>query len=632
MSDWTIEKAIEHYRVPRWGGDYFSINGKGNMTVSPLRGKGAALDMVQVIEAARQRGLHFPMVLRFQDLLRDRVVAINEAFQQAMREQKYPGIYRGVFPIKVNQLCEVVEEILVAGKTFHYGLEAGSKPELAAALALHRDPESLIICNGYKDESFIRLALLGKKLGKQVIIVVEKLEELALVLKVSEKFGVKPQLGFRVKLQVKGAGKWAASSGDDAKFGLTARDLVEACDLLKQHHAQDMFQLLHFHMGSQMPDIQIIRRAVSEAARYYAKVRQLNFPVKFVDVGGGLGIDYDGTRSTSESSMNYTLEEYCRTVVQQIAEICEEEKVPCPDVVSESGRAVVSPHSVLVVEVFGVSEKKGKLKNSIKASDDKLIQNLDSLLKRLNRRTRREIWHEALRIREQAETMFSFGLLDLKTKAAVEEGFWMVAEGVAEAYRNSRVVPEEIRELQFSLSDQYWCNFSVFQSLVDHWALGQLFPVMPVHHLQKEPDRWGTLVDITCDSDGKVSRFIGKNKGQQTLRLHRFQHQPYWIGFFLVGAYQDVMGDIHNLFGRVNEAHVFLDEDEESGFYIEETIEGRKIGQVLQDVQYDKHELVSELKEQVTAAIQEDRLKPSEGMNLLEIYEKELEEPTYLKF
>ncbi|MBX7157965.1 MAG: biosynthetic arginine decarboxylase [Verrucomicrobiae bacterium] len=632
MSDWTIEKAVEHYRVPRWGGDYFSINGKGNVTVSPLRAKGATLDMVQVIEAAKQRGLHFPMVLRFQDLLRDRVVAINEAFQQVMREQKYPGIYRGVFPIKVNQLCEVVEEILEAGKTFHYGLEAGSKPELVAALALHRDPESLIICNGYKDESFIRLALLGKKLGKQVIIVIEKLEELALVLKVSEKFGVKPQLGFRIKLQVKGAGKWAASSGDDAKFGLTARDLVEACEILKQHQAEDMFQLLHFHMGSQMPDIQIIRRAVSEAARYYAKVRQLNFPVKFVDVGGGLGIDYDGTRSTSESSMNYTLEEYCRTVVQQIAEICEEEKVPCPDLVSESGRAVVSPHSVLVVEVFGVSEKKGRLKNVKKIAKDKLAQNLEVLLKQLNRRTRREVWHEALRIREQAETMFSLGLLDLETKAIVEERFWTVAEGVTEAYRNSRVVPEEIRELQFSLSDQYWCNFSVFQSLVDHWALGQLFPVMPLHHLEKEPDRWGTLVDITCDSDGKVSRFIGKNKGQQTLRLHRFQNQSYWIGFFLVGAYQDVMGDIHNLFGRVNEAHVFLDGDEESGFYIEETIEGRKIGQVLQDVQYDKHELASEFKEQVTTAIREDRLKPSEGMNLLEIYEKELEEPTYLKF
>lgn len=631
-TSWTVEKAVDLYRVPRWGGSYFSINSLGHVTVAPLREKGATLDIVKVIEEAKQRGLHFPLLLRFQDLLHDRVTAINEAFAKAISENQYMGFYRGVFPIKVNQLREVVEEILEAGLPYHYGLEAGSKSELVAALALHRDPESLIVCNGYKDEGFIRLVLLGIKLGKRIIVVVEKLEELALILKVAEETGVKPELGFRVKLQAKSAGKWAESSGENAKFGLTARDLVEACHLLQKKGAVECFRLLHFHIGSQVPDIQIIRRAVSEATRYYAKVRQLGFPIEFIDVGGGLGIDYDGNRSTSENSVNYTLEEYCGAIVRQVAEVCEIEKVPHPNLVSESGRAVVSPHSVLVVEAFGVSKKTESLQFSEKVASHKLTENLERLLKRLNRRTRREVWHEALQVREQAESMFSLGLLDLQSKAEVEARFWRVAEMVAQWYRNSRVIPEEIRELQLSLSDQYLCNFSVFQSLVDHWALGQLFPIMPLLRLQEEPTQWGTLVDITCDSDGKVSRFIGKKETQQALRLHPLNDKPYWIGFFLVGAYQDVMGDIHNLFGRVNEAHVFLDEDEEEGFYIEETIPGRKIGEVLREVQYDQHELISEIKALVTREIKADRLKPNEGMRLIEAYEKELQQPTYLNF
>ena len=500
---WDAAKAAQLYGVDRWGSPYFTVLADGRLAVAPRQAKGAVIPVADVIEEATARGLKFPLVLRFQDLLRDRVETINEAFRAAITEHKFKGGYRGVFPIKVNQMREVVEEILDAGAPYHFGLEAGSKPELNAAVAIHKDPESLIICNGYKDESFIRTALLGRKLGKKVILVIEKLEELPMVLRVAKEADVVPWLGFRVRLQAKSAGKWATSSGENAKFGLSASDLVDACDLLSREGLTESFKLVHFHIGSQIPDIQVLKRAVREAARYYAKARQMGFPVEYFDAGGGLGVDYDGTRSTSESSMNYTLEEYCADVVYNLGEVCDAEKVPHPNIVTESGRAIVSHHSVLIVEVFGTAEKT-KLTRALPepGRNHKLVEDLLSTLAGITRKNRREALHDAQELREQSETLFQLGLMDLRSKAQVDDVYWHIAEKVAHTYTGARTAPEEVKHLRKSLADQYLCNFSVFQSLLDHWAVGQIFPVMPVTRLNEEPTCQGTLVDITCDSDG----------------------------------------------------------------------------------------------------------------------------------
>lgn len=630
---WDIEKALQTYNVDRWGAPYFSINEAGNLSVSPLQERGPKLDLLDVSEQARKRGLEFPLLLRFQDLLRNRVETINEAFRNAISDSGFKGHYRGVFPIKVNQLREVVEEIVDAGNPWHFGLEAGSKPELAAALAVHHDPESLIVCNGYKDEAFIRLAMLGRKIGKRVIVVVEKHEEAPLIVSVARQMGVEPLIGVRIKPKVKSAGKWALSSGESAKFGLSAGELVDVCDFLKAEGLGHTLKMMHFHIGSQVPDIQIVKRAVREAARYYAKIRQMGFDIEYFDVGGGLGIDYDGSRTVSDASANYTLEEYCADVVYNLMEVCDAEKVPHPHIVSESGRAVVSHHSVLIVEVFATAEKTRRGRQLPTADGNhQVVGDMLSMLGGLNKRNRREVLHDAQEAREQAEAMFSLGLLDLRTKAQVDDIYWHITEKVVELFSGMRGVPDEIRDLRVALSDQYVCNFSVFQSLVDHWALRQLFPVMPIHRLNERPANFGTLVDITCDSDGKVATFIDAEGVRPTLPLPHFDKRPFYLGFFLVGAYQDVMGDIHNLFGRVNEAHVFLDPEEAGGFYIEETIAGRRIAEVLSDVQYHTHELASQMKAHIERAVKAGLLKPSEGMSLLDEYENALQKQTYLRF
>lgn len=633
-SNWDVAQAAQTYNINGWGSGYFSVNDRGLLTVRPIQEEGPELEIMTVVEEARQRGLNFPLLLRFQDLLHHRVQSLNQAFRAAIAEANYQGEYRGVFPIKVNQLREVVEEIMQAGEPFHYGIEVGSKPELFAALAIHRDPESLIICNGYKDPLFIQMALIGRKLGKRIIMVVEKLEELRHIIEVSEGMNVKPLIGIRVRLQSKGAGKWATSGGENAKFGLSNADLMEAIDLLKAKQLEDSFQLVHFHIGSQVPEIQTIKRAVRESARYYAKLKQLGFPIQYMDVGGGLGVDYDGSRSSFDSSTNYTVAEYTRDVVYNIAEICNEEKVPHPTIITESGRAVVAHHSVLIVDVFGMIEKTKADKSRLPvSSDQKLVQDLIELRQTLNKKNRREHFHDALQIKDDAQARFELGLLDLKTKAEVETLFWEIAENVVGHFKGLKTIPQEIEDLKTSLSDQFLCNFSVFQSLLDHWALGQLFPIVPIHRLDEQPGHLATLVDITCDSDGKISKFIdGENAVRETLPLHHPNGSPYYLGIFLMGAYQDIMGDLHNLFGRVNEAHIFLDSDEESGFYIEETIPGNTIAQVLADVQYDTSMLERLMRAQIDAAIKADVLKPNEGMRLLESYEQGLLTPTYLKF
>jgi arginine decarboxylase len=631
---WDVARALHTYNIARWGDSYFGVNDAGNITVKPVQDQGPALDLLKVVEDARARGCNFPILLRFQDLLRHRVQVLNEEFRAAIAEAGYQAPYRGVFPIKVNQLREVVEEIMDAGSPYKFGLEVGSKPELFAALAIHRDPECLLICNGYKDELYIRMALLGRKLGKTIIMVVEKVEELKAIIELSQQIGVQPLIGVRIRLLAKSSGKWSTSGGENAKFGLSTSEVMEAAELLRAHQMESCLKLMHFHIGSQIPDIQTVKRAVREGARYYSKLQQLGFGLEYLDVGGGLGVDYDGSRSAYDSSTNYTLGEYARDVVYNVADVCNEEKVPHPTLISESGRAIVAHHSMLIVDIFGVIEKT-KAKTFTPAegvTPAKPVAALLELRATLNRKNRREHFHDAVQIKDDAQARFDLGLLDLTTKAQVETLFWEIAEKIVALFKGSKSIPEEIIELKDSLGDQFLCNFSVFQSLLDHWALGQLFPIVPIHRLNESPEHNGTLVDITCDSDGKIDKFIdSEDKVRLTLPLHALNGQPYYLGIFLIGAYQDIMGDLHNLFGRVNEAHIFLDSDEESGFYIEETIPGTTIEKVLGDVQFDATMLERGMKEQIDRAIKADVLKPNEGMRLLESYEAGLKTSTYLR-
>jgi arginine decarboxylase len=636
--DWSIQSARTLYNIDRWGAKYFDINEEGRVVARPLQEGGIAVDLTDVVEEAKARGLRFPLLIRFQDILRHRVEALNQAFRNSITEYNYQGKYRGVFPIKVNQLREVVEEILDAGKPFDFGLEVGSKPEMFAGLALQAQTGALIICNGYKDASFVRMALMGIKLGKTVIMVVEKLEELRQIIAVSKQVGVEPLIGIRARLLSKGAGKWSESGGENAKFGLNTVELLNAVELLRSENLTHCFKLVHFHIGSQIPDILTIKKAVQEAARYFAKLQKMGFQIQYIDVGGGLGVDYDGSRSAFDSSTNYTLQEYTNDVVYYIADVCNAEKVPHPDIVSESGRAIVAHHSVLIVEVFGAIAKLRE-ENPIDYSESNhpLVKELLDIRKNLGKLNKLEAYHDAMERRDDAHNMFMLGLLDLPDKAKIENLYWDISQEVVQSFMGQAYIPEEIRKLEDSLGDQYLCNFSVFQSLLDHWALGQLFPIMPIHRLNQRPDREATLVDITCDSDGQINKFIDLRDVRDTLPLHRLNgsngsQEPYYLGFFLMGAYQDIMGDLHNLFGRVNEVHVFLDPDEPAGYYIEEIIEGNTIVQALTAVQYDEIELKRRMKAQIDEAIKSDRLKPSEGMRLLDDYERGLRDYTYLTF
>jgi arginine decarboxylase len=636
---WNIDSARALYNIQRWGAKYFDINDAGHVTATPLQDAGASVDITDVIEEAKGRGLKFPLLIRFQDILRHRVEAINKAFQNSIAEFNYQGKYRGVFPIKVNQLREVVEEILDAGKPFNFGLEVGSKPELFAGLALQNQQGCLIICNGYKDAEFIKMAMLGIKLGKRVIMVVEKLEELRQIISVSKSLGVEPLIGIRARLLSKGAGKWAESGGENAKFGLSTGEILAATEMLKAENLSHCLKLLHFHIGSQVPDILTVKKAVQEAARFYAKLTKMGFAIEFMDVGGGLGVDYDGSRSNFDSSTNYTLQEYTNDIVYYIADVCNAEKVPHPNIVSESGRAIVAHHSVLVVEVFGAIEKI-RVNNPTPCgeSEHPLVKELCDIRKNLAKSNKLEAYHDALERRDDAQHMFTLGMLDLPDKAKIENLYWEISREVVQSFKGQPYAPEEIQKLEDSLGDQYLCNFSVFQSLLDHWALGQLFPIMPISRLNERPTREGTLVDITCDSDGAINKFIDLRDVRDTLPMHALNTngdgklEPYYLGFFLMGAYQDIMGDLHNLFGRVNEVHVFLEPDEPTGYYIEEIIEGNTVIHSLAAVQYDENELKRQMKAQMDEAIKSDRMKPSEAMRLLDDYERGLKAYTYLSF
>lgn len=629
-SSWSPLKSEDLYGFKRWGAGYYSVDPEGFVEVRPL-GEGCSIRLMDVINEAATMGLRAPMVVRFQDLLHHRVVELNKIFRQAIQEEGYAGEYRGVFPIKVNQLREVVEEIVAAGEDYGYGLEAGSKAELMIALAMQESNKRLIICNGYKDLDYIRLALMGRKIGKQIIIVVEQLSELDNVIRLAEEDGVEPLIGLRLKLQTRGEGKWATSTGDNAKFGLNTAEILLACGKLRQAGLTNSLRLVHFHIGSQVPNILTIKNAVIEATRFYCQLHKMGFPMGYLDVGGGLGIDYDGSRTNFESSTNYSMQEYARDVVHSIHAICSESSVPEPDIVSESGRAVVALHSLLVIEVFERINKRESLGQQHQPKvKHKLVSELEGMLRNKSRRGRLERFHAAVQKKEEAVSLFNLGYLDLENRAAAEQLFWQISEQIAREPREPGYQPEELHELEKLLADQYVSNFSVFQSLLDHWALDQLFPIAPLHRLGENPSVNATLADITCDSDGKISSFIDLQDTKDYLQLHPLNGKPYYLGIFLTGAYQDIMGDLHNLFGRVNEVHVFLEDDEENGFYIEEALSGSRIAEVIEGVQYQHEDLCRRMKAQIDTATRKDMVKPREGVRLLEFYESQMVAKTYL--
>ncbi|MFM8905644.1 MAG: biosynthetic arginine decarboxylase [Verrucomicrobiota bacterium] len=627
---WTIKDAEDYYGFKRWGGDHFSVDPQGHLCVHP-KGDHRKIRITDIVREAEASGLKPPLTIRVQDLLRHRVARLNEAFRSAIAGEDYRGRYRGVFPIKVNQLREVVEEILDAGEEYDFGLEAGSKPELIIALALLENRKALLICNGYKDEEFIELALMGRRLGKQTIIVVEQLSEIDAIIRIAKRMGVMPHIGIRVKLTTSGEGKWADSTGENAKFGLTAAEIVEVAEKLKKAKMKEALRLVHFHIGSQVPNIATIKKAVVEAARFYCELSRMGFPMGLLDVGGGLGVDYDGSRSAFESSMNYSMEVYARDVVANVMQVCRESHVEAPDIVSESGRALVAPHSILIFEaVDRIARDLGPV-GALKGRPHQVVRELDAIRRNRRKFDPLERYHDAKAKREEAHARFSLGSMRLEERALADRLFWDVCRQLRADLASSADVPDELARLDAMLAEQYVCNFSVFQSLLDHWALDQLFPIAPIHRLNERPTVQATLVDITCDSDGKVDDFIDFEDVRRTLAVHPLKEgRPYYIGAFMVGAYQDIMGDLHNLFGRVNEVHAFLEDDEDDGFYIEEALPGYSVERILGMIQYNSEDLCRMLKRQVDRATKADSVRPREGVAMVDLYERLIRGRTYL--
>jgi len=637
-AEWSIERASQHYNIAGWGAGYFSISDKGHVVVHPHGQPGPVIDLMDVVEDIRERKLGFPCVVRFQDVLRDRVKVINEAFARAVVEMGYAGKYFGVYPIKVNQMREVVEEILDAGAPWHYGLEAGSKGELFIVLGHNTDPEAITVCNGYKDEEFMRLALLGRKLGRKVIVVIEKLSELPHLLRVAEEMGVEPMIGLRSKLTTRGAGKWEGSSGDFAKFGLTVPELIHAVRILKEAGKEHCAKLLHFHVGSQLTDIRVVKDAVNEGARVYAKLRKMGLGIEYFDVGGGLGVDYVGTHSNGHAaSTNYSTEEYCADIVYNVQRICANEQVPEPHIVSESGRAVTAHHSCVIIPVFGHIEigsaEEIAAASVPKENEARVVREMREIVAALKPANKAEAYHDAVAKKEEALQMFKLGILGLEERAVVESLFWKLCRALVDMNRGKKRLPRDTRDLGDKIADQYMANFSLFQSAPDHWAFDQLFPIVPLHRMDEAPTRDCTIVDITCDSDGKIDRFIEGEAGvDETLALHPLRPgEPYYLGMFLTGAYQDIMGDLHNLFGRVNEVHVFVDDDDPEDFYLEEVIPGDTIEHVLKQVLYEPSDLARRVKNALEARVKEGAIRPKEGVLLADFYEEVMKGYTYLR-
>ncbi len=630
MRKWRIEDSAELYNINGWGVEYFSINEKGNVTVTPVKG-GASVDLKELLDELILSDVSTPVLLRFPDILDDRILSISQCFKSASEEYEYNAQNFIIYPIKVNQMRPVVEEIVSHGKKFNIGLEAGSKPELHAVIAINTDPESLIICNGYKDEDYIELALLAQKMGKRIFLVVEKLNELKLIASISKRLKVKPNLGIRIKLASVGSGKWEESGGDNSKFGLTSSELLEAIDFLEKNKLKDSLKLIHFHIGSQVTKIRRIKIALREASHFYVQLRKLGFNVEFVDIGGGLGVDYDGTRSSnSESSINYSLQEYVNDSVSTFVDSSNKNNIPHPNVITESGRSLTAHHSVLVFEVLEATTFPAwDTEEEINESDHELVKEIYSLWEDVNQPKMLETWHDAQQIREEALDRFSLGLIDLKTRAQIERLFWSVAREINQIVKSIKHVPEELRQISRILSDKYFCNFSLFQSLPDAWAIDQIFPIMPIHRLNEEPSVAATIQDMTCDSDGKIDNFISTVNSPYSLPVHPLRSkESYYLGVFLVGAYQEILGDLHNLFGDTNAVHVSVDKD---GYKIDQVIDGESVAEVLDYVQYSAKKMVRTVETWVTSSVKNGIISLEEGKEFLSNYRSGLYGYTYLE-
>jgi arginine decarboxylase len=627
---WTVADASELYEVERWGKGYFSIGQNGHVRVHATKDPERAIDLKQLVDHLQLRGIGLPILIRFRDILRQRLGDIHSAFQAAITQHQYEGGYFCVYPIKVNQQRQVVEEILDFGRPYSFGLEAGSKPELLAVVAMATN-DTPIICNGFKDAEFIEMAMLALKMGRRIIPVVEKYTELGLILEYARKVGVRPQIGMRVKLAARGGGRWQSSGGYRSKFGLTVAEVRQGLDELKSYGMQDCFKLLHFHLGSQIPNIRIVKGALNEAARIYTELVKDGAGLEYLDVGGGLGVDYDGSQTNFESSVNYTLEEYANDVVYHIQTVCDDAGVKHPTIVSESGRAIVAYHSVLVFNVLGVSgfgEEEIPQNGSGEDLEQPLVD-LKETYQNLTARNALESYHDAQQALDMALNLFNGGYLPLGQRCLAETLYWAICTKLRKLVQGMDEVPEDLQGLDDTLADTYFCNFSLFQSIPDSWAIKQLFPVMPIHRLNETPSRQAVLGDITCDSDGKLDQFIDRRDVKRTLALHPFTGEPYYLGVFLVGAYQEILGDLHNLFGDTHAVHVSLDQS--GGVVLESVIKGDTVREVLDYVQFDADMLVRKLRDSVEHAVRENRMDLEESGRLLRFYEDGLHGYTYLE-
>ncbi|HUH13987.1 MAG TPA: biosynthetic arginine decarboxylase [Longimicrobiales bacterium] len=627
VADWTLDDSRDLYNIEGWGIGYFDINTAGHVTVHPTRDPEQGLDLFQLAMDLEEQGVGMPLLLRFSDILRTRIGQLSEKFDAAIAEFGYEGGYTTVYPIKVNQQRHVIEEIVAFGEEHGVGLEVGSKPELMAVLALSPRTDHLIVCNGYKDEEYVRLALMGQKLGHTVIPVIEKISEVDVLLRVADRMGVAPTAGVRIKLSTTGAGRWSESAGERSKFGLNASQVVHVLEKLEAAGSKDALRMLHFHLGSQIPDIRNIKAAMTEVARYYVELRQLGVHVDYVDVGGGLGVDYDGTRSTASASVNYSMQEYANDIVWSLLEACRENEVPMPHIISESGRALTAHHALLLVNVVDLETQVLERPGEVHEDAHAIVHDLAATWRDLGQRSLREIYHDTTFAKEQMQVLFNSGVLSLRERAQAERLHLAILNRVARLVQQD---PEEyddiLPEVNAILVDRYFCNFSLFQSLPDSWAIDQIFPIMPIHRLDEEPTRRGTLQDMTCDSDGKIDQFAGWRKPKPSLELHPFEHEePYILGIFLTGAYQEILGDLHNLFGDTNAVHVKLSED---GYEIGDLVHGDTVTEVLNYVQFDAQELVKNFRRKVQSA---QGLTRTESNRFIADYIEGLEGYTYLE-
>lgn len=631
MTKWTVNEACEHYNINGWGAGYFDINPKGNIVVRPDKKSAHHIDLKELVDDIQSKGYSLPVLIRFSDILKASITNLANSFQNSIEEYGFEGQYHGVYPIKVNQQRQVVEEIVRFGQPFNIGLEAGSKPELHAILAILDNPEALLICNGYKDEAFIRLALMGQKLGKKVFIVVEKLDELALIEKVAEELGVQPNIGLRIKLMSAGQGRWSSSAGEYSKFGLNTMELMEALEIAKNKNILDCVKLIHFHLGSQITNIRRIKNSLKEAGRFYSELMKFGCNIQYIDVGGGLGVDYDGSRSTFASSTNYSVQEYANDVVYHLLEACRAEDLPHPNIISESGRAMTAHHSILVVNVLGVTSFP-EWSDQIEIADDapEVVKEIFDVLDSTSNKNLIESWHDAAHLKEEVQSKFLLGMISLADRALAERIYWGICRKIEKLSSRLKFMPDDIRSLKTKLADKYFCNFSVFQSVPDSWAIDQVFPVVPLQRLNEEPTRDATLEDLTCDSDGRIDNFIGSHRGtENTMRVHSLKPgESYSLCIFLTGAYQEILGDLHNLFGDTNTVHVSLKEDGSVNY--EQVIEGENVTDVLDYVQFNADELAGRIDGFLIGCVQRGVVTQQEADDFLDLYKSGLNGYTYL--